>query len=359
MKDPLAINVPVQSPYSIYIGENVYEKFITKSIEGKQVFIVTNETVADYYLSSLKKLLTDFQVDVLILPDGEQYKTLESVEKIFDELLLHRHTRQTTLLALGGGVIGDMTGFAAACYLRGVKYLQLPTTLLAQVDSAIGGKTGVNHQYGKNMIGAFYQPAAVLSNTHVLATLPPRVFKEGFAEIMKYGLIHDADFFGWLEQNLDRLLARDKDLLAQVIYRSSQIKAHFVTQDEKEQGIRMLLNLGHTFGHAIENAVGYGQWLHGEAVGVGLLLAADLSCRLGWFEPSKVDRIKNLLIRLDLPTKCPPGITDEQLLQSMSRDKKNISNQLRLILLKEIGNAVIANDVSLKLVRETLQNYLQ
>lgn len=348
-----------QNQYSVYIGSGLLNQaeFLKQFISGKQLLIVTNATIASLYLQQFKNNFQGLQCDVVILPDGEQYKTLQTLNQIFDTLLQQKHHRNTTLFALGGGVIGDMTGFAAACYMRGVKYLQVPTTLLAQVDSAIGGKTGVNHPLGKNMIGAFYQPAAVIADIETLSSLPHRVFVEGIAEIIKYGLIQDAEFFDWLELNIDKLLQKDVTVLQQAIYRSGKIKASLIMADEKEQGVRALLNLGHTFGHAIENGLGYGQWLHGEAVGLGLLIAADLSSRLGWLNADVVARIKKLLIKIDLPIRLPEKLTVAQILELMSRDKKNINGHLRLIVLKGIGHAEINDQISSKIIEEVLQDY--
>lgn len=348
-----------QTHYPIYIGHNILEQkeLLLNHLAGDQILIVTNQTIAALYLEKLKSIIEQRQCDIVILPEGEQYKNLDTINKIFDSLLLHQHTRKTTLIALGGGVIGDMTGFAAACYMRGVRYIQIPTTLLSQVDSAIGGKTGVNHPFGKNMIGAFYQPSAVISDINTLSSLPKRVFGEGIAEIIKYGLIQDADFFVWLEQNISKLLQKDPIILQQAIQRSCKIKAAIVMADERESGIRILLNLGHTFGHAIENGLGYGAWLHGEAVGLGLLMAADLSVRLDWIKSEVAVRIKNLLIQIGLPVLLPSELSASKVLELMARDKKNIEGRLRLILLKGIGKAVVTEDVPIKMVQETIKAY--
>ncbi len=345
--------------YPIYIGEGLLQQaLIQPYIRGRQVCIVTNETVAPLYLASLQQTLDAFQVDVLVLPDGEQYKTLEYLNRIFDRLLERRHNRTTTLIALGGGVVGDMTGFAAACYQRGVNFIQVPTTLLAQVDSSVGGKTGVNHPLGKNMIGAFYQPQCVLIDTSVLGTLPARELSAGLAEVIKYGLIYDAAFFDWLEANMSRLAAGDADCLARAIYRSCEIKAEVVVQDEKESGIRALLNLGHTFGHAIEASQGYGNWLHGEAVAAGTLMAADLSRRLGWLNDAQFERISAIHIAAGLPVLPPASMSEDDFLSLMAVDKKVLDGQLRLVLLKSIGVGVVTSDFAPERLQETLRSRL-
>jgi 3-dehydroquinate synthase len=290
----------------------------------------------------------------VILPDGESFKTLDTLNLIFDALLEMRHNRTTTLIALGGGVIGDMTGFAAASYQRGVDFIQIPTTLLSQVDSSVGGKTGVNHPRGKNMIGAFYQPKAVLADTDVLKTLPKRELAAGLAEVIKYGLIYDVEFLAWLEQNIDGLNACDPELLAYAIKRSCEIKAEVVAQDERESGIRAILNLGHTFGHAIETEQGYGNWLHGEAVGAGMWMAADLSHRLGWISAGDLARTETLLRRANLPVRAPEDMSPERFIELMSLDKKVLDGRIRLVLLKQLGEAVVTDSADPDLLRETL-----
>lgn len=335
--------------YPIYIGAQLLAQsdLITPHISGKQICVVTNQTIAPLYLDQLKNAFAGLQVDTVILPDGEQYKTLEQMNSIFDVLLQHRHNRTTTLVALGGGVVGDMTGFAAASYQRGVDFIQIPTTLLAQVDSSVGGKTGVNHPLGKNMIGAFHQPRCVIADTDVLNTLPPREFSAGIAEVIKYGLICDAEFYVWLQRNIDELMARDASLLSEAIYRSCVNKAKVVAADEREGGLRAILNLGHTFGHAIETAQGYGEWLHGEAVAVGMLMAADFSARLGWIDSKSVDTLRDLLTRAKLPMRPPQGMSVDQFLSLMAVDKKVLDGQLRLVLLKSIGHAITTSDFPL------------
>ncbi|MDX9874058.1 MAG: 3-dehydroquinate synthase [Spongiibacteraceae bacterium] len=336
--------------YPIHIGGGLMQQgdLLRPFLRGRQVCIVSNETVAPLYLERLRAALpAEASVLDVILPDGEQYKNLQQLNTLFDALLEARHNRTTTLIALGGGVVGDMTGFGAACYQRGVDFIQVPTTLLAQVDSSVGGKTGVNHPLGKNMIGAFHQPRCVLIDTDVLDTLPSREFSAGLAEVIKYGLICNEPFYRWLQQNLDGLVARDKVLLAEAIYRSCEDKARVVAADEREGGLRAILNLGHTFGHAIETAQGYGQWLHGEAVAVGMLMAADLSARLGWLAQSDVAELRELLGRAGLPVSRPADMTVEQFLQLMAVDKKVLDGQLRLVLLKALGEAVVTSDFPL------------
>ena len=341
--------------YPIYIGEQLFAQVdIAGLIKGRQVMIVTNETIAPLYLSALRDQLPALQVDEVILPDGESFKTLDTLNLIFDALLEMRHIRTTTLIALGGGVIGDMTGFAAASYQRGVDFIQIPTTLLSQVDSSVGGKTGVNHPRGKNMIGAFYQPKAVLADTDVLKTLPKRELAAGLAEVIKYGLIYDVEFLAWLEQNIDGLNECDPELLAYAIKRSCEIKAEVVAQDERESGIRAILNLGHTFGHAIETEQGYGNWLHGEAVGAGMWMAADLSHRLGWISAGDLARTETLLRRANLPVRAPDDMSPERFIELMSLDKKVLDGRIRLVLLKQLGEAVVTDSADPDLLRATL-----
>lgn len=344
--------------YPIYIGEGLLADgdLIRPHLAGRQVCVVTNETVAPLYLEQVCTLLpASVQVTRVVLPDGEQYKTLDQLNTIFDALLRDRHNRSTTLIALGGGVVGDMTGFAAAVYQRGVAFIQIPTTLLSQVDSSVGGKTGVNHPLGKNMIGAFHQPRCVLADTGVLATLPAREFAAGIAEVIKYGLICSPDFYQWMQNNIDGLIARDRQLLAEAIHRSCADKARVVAADEREGGVRAILNLGHTFGHAIETAQGYGRWLHGEAVAVGMLLATDLSARIGWLAAGEVATLRQLLMRAALPVAVPRGMSAERFLELMAVDKKVVDGQLRLVLLKGIGDAVVTADFPLAELRACLE----
>jgi len=341
--------------YPIYIGSGLLDNpgLITPHIHGNQVLIVTNETVAPLYLARVEAVCSAYQCDVVVLPDGEAFKTLESVNSIFDALLNARHNRTTTLVALGGGVVGDITGFAAACYQRGVNFIQIPTTLLSQVDSSVGGKTGVNHAMGKNMIGAFHQPQCVIADTETLKTLPERELRAGFAEVIKYGLICDGEFFDWLEMNYDSVLSCNMAALAYTIERSCRNKSQVVALDERESGIRAILNLGHTFGHAIETAQGYGNWLHGEAVAAGMVMAADLSARLGWISVADAQRSRALIERAGLPALPPKNMTSQQFIDLMSVDKKVIDGALRLVLLTAIGDAVISSDFETQALLDT------
>jgi 3-dehydroquinate synthase len=344
--------------YPIYIGSDLLTEteLLVQHIRGNSVLVVTNTTVAPLYLAKLQATLDkqNRRHDCIILDDGEQYKTVATVEKIIDTLLRQRHDRQTTLIALGGGVVGDITGFAASIYQRGVNYIQIPTTLLSQVDSSVGGKTGVNHPLGKNMIGAFYQPQCVIADTDTINTLPARELSAGLAEVIKYGLIHDANFFDWLEQNIAQLLARDHQALCHAILVSCTIKAEIVADDERESGIRAILNLGHTFGHAIEASMGYGNWLHGEAVAAGMVMAADLSLRQQWIDETVKQRTIKLLEKSALPIKSPPQMTIEKFLDAMAIYKKTLNGRIKLILLKNMGEAVISSDYDRELLEQTL-----
>ncbi|MCC7516348.1 MAG: 3-dehydroquinate synthase [Pseudomonadales bacterium] len=346
---------------SVDLGERTYPIYIGCGLLGgapllksyatsQQVMIVTNDCVAPLYLSKVEQLFSGYHCNTVVLPDGERYKTLETINKIFDALLSNKHNRTTTLVALGGGVIGDMTGFAAACYQRGVSFIQIPTTLLAQVDSSVGGKTGVNHPLGKNMIGAFHQPSCVLIDVDTLNTLPDREYRAGMAEVIKYGLINDSDFFEWLLANVDALFRRDAGALIYAIQRSCANKARIVAADEKETGIRAWLNLGHTFGHAIEAWQAYKGFLHGEAVAIGMVLAAELSVQLGLLSPSCAERIVALLLRLELPVVQPEGMDAAAFIEFMQRDKKVLNGNLRFVLLDAIGSAVIRDDVPVEKV---------
>lgn len=345
--------------YPIYIGCDLLEmpELYVRHIKGKQVLIVTNETVAPLYLDTVLAQLKAYKSAQVILPDGEQHKSLDVLSHIFDTLLANKFGRSATLIALGGGVIGDMGGFAAACYQRGIPFIQIPTTLLAQVDSSVGGKTGVNHPLGKNMIGAFYQPQCVIADTNVFDTLDDRQLSAGLAEVIKYGLIRDAEFFCWLEDNMDALLARNKKALSYAIERSCINKAEVVAEDETESGVRATLNLGHTFGHAIETGMGYGEYLHGEAVAIGTCQAADLSRRKGWLTDSNVERIIALFKKARLPVNPPGELSPGQFLELMSVDKKNVDGEIRLILLKTIGEATLSIGVDEKLLQSTLESY--
>jgi 3-dehydroquinate synthase len=344
--------------YPIHIGPSLITQadLILPHLMRKQVAIVTNTTVAPLYLEKLAKPLRDAGVGIIeiILPDGEAYKNSDTLNLIYDALLKNRCERSTTLIALGGGVIGDLTGYAAATYLRGVPFIQIPTTLLSQVDSSVGGKTGINHPLGKNMIGAFYQPKVVLADIDTLQTLPKRELSAGVAEVIKYGLIRDADFFDWLETNIDKLMVLDESVTMYAIYRSCKNKAEVVAADEHEAGERALLNLGHTFGHAIENAMGYGVWLHGEAVAAGTMLAADLSQRMGWLNDLEVKRMHALLTASSLPLRAP-NLGFEKYLNLMQSDKKVSDGKIRLVLQQGIGKAVITSDYDADKLKQTLE----
>ena len=327
--------------YPIIIGAGLLDEGfnLAEHLGGEDCLIVSNDTVAPLYLDRLKSCLPGKRTGELTLPDGEAFKTLTAVEKILDELVSARAARDTTVIALGGGVVGDIAGFAAACYMRGVDFIQVPTTLLAQVDSSVGGKTGVNHPGGKNLIGAFHQPNIVLIDTDTLSTLPDREFCAGLAEVIKYGAIVDEQFFEWLEGNMPALLDRDADALAHAIRRSCELKAEVVAEDEREAGKRALLNFGHTFGHAIENSLGYGEWLHGEAVAVGMIMAAAMS----GIAESEQARLRSLLRAAGLPVE-PPNVGADRLVNAMSLDKKVLASRLRFILLKRIGSAYVTTD---------------
>ncbi len=343
--------------YPIYIGRELFadSDLLARHVHGKQVAIVSNETVAPLYVDRVRDALASAAlVSEIVLPDGEQYKTLEHLQQIFDRLLQDGHNRSTTLIAVGGGVVGDMTGFAAACYQRGVNFIQVPTTLLSQVDSSVGGKTGVNHPLGKNMIGAFYQPQCVLIDIDTLQSLPERELAAGLAEVVKYGLIGDEPFYRWLHEHMPNLLAREEAALAEAIERSCANKAAVVAADEREGGIRAILNFGHTFGHAIETAQGYGNWLHGEAVAVGMCLAMRLSAALGSISEAEVLAFEQLLKRIPLPTEAPDDMTADQFLQLMGRDKKVIDGELRLVLLEAIGRAVVTADTPISEIEKVL-----
>lgn len=343
--------------YPIHIGSGLLgsAELLQAHVPHKRAAIISNTTVAPLYLGRLQHTLQAAGVSsvAVILPDGEEYKNAETLNLIYDALLKNRCERSTPLIALGGGVIGDMTGFAAATYLRGVPFIQIPTTLLAQVDSSVGGKTGINHPLGKNMIGAFYQPQLVLADTDTLDTLPDNELSAGLAEVIKYGLIRDLPFLEWLEQNIGKLLARDTAALQYAIARSCRNKAEVVAADERESGERALLNLGHTFGHAIESGMGYGNWLHGEGVAAGTVMAADLSQRLGWIGAQDVARIRKLFGRAGLPV-VAPDLGADRYLELMGLDKKVEGGKLRFVLLKQIGRAVVYGDVPPVLLQQTI-----
>jgi 3-dehydroquinate synthase len=342
--------------YPIYIGSGLLEKpdLYRPHLRARQVMIVTNETVAPLYLGRVRAALAGTNLETVVLPDGEVYKTQDVLNRVYDALLAGRFGRDCTLIALGGGVVGDMAGFAAACYQRGVDFIQIPTTLLAQVDSSVGGKTGINHPLGKNMIGAFHQPRAVIADTATLDTLPDRELSAGLAEVIKYGLIRDPDFFDWIESHLVALRSRDRGALGEAIRRSCEDKSEVVAADERESGIRALLNFGHTFGHAIETGAGYGNWLHGEAVGAGMCMAADLSSRLGWIGAGDLARIRGVVAQAGLPVDPPQGLSEERFLELMAVDKKVLEGRLRLVLLRGIGDACVTDDFDPALLRATL-----
>ena len=345
--------------YPIYIGSGLIGRanLYSPHIDGHQVMIVTNETVAPLYLETVQQAVADFEVHTTVLPDGEQYKSMDTLNSIFDSLLTARCDRRTTVIALGGGVVGDIGGFAAACYQRGIGLIQVPTTLLAQVDSSVGGKTAVNHAQAKNMIGAFYQPRAVIADTDTLLSLADRELAAGVAEVIKYGLIRDADFFEWLEVNMDALLRRDPDTLMFAIERSCRNKAQVVAADEREQGDRALLNLGHTFAHAIETATGYNTWLHGEAVATGIVMATDLSFRLQHIGEAEYQRVSHLIEGAQLPQTPPADISPQQFLTHMALDKKVAQGNIRLVLLKRIGQAYLADAYPPAKLMETLERF--
>ena len=346
--------------YPIFIGEGLLQQpdLLAPYITGQKVCIVSNRTVADLYLERLQSQLAGYQVSTVLIEDGEQYKNMDSFNRIIDHLLAQKVDRKSTVIALGGGVIGDLSGYAAASCLRGINFIQMPTTLLAQVDSSVGGKTGVNHQQGKNLIGAFYQPSCVVADIDSLSTLTQREFAAGMAEVIKYGLIRDAGFFDWLETNAEAIKVHDKDKLTHIVARSCEIKADVVSQDEKEAGLRAILNYGHTFGHTIEAAMGYKDWLHGEAISAGMVMASNLSLSLGALSGQTVQRIKNLFQAFSLPIDPPSSMTTAQMKELMLHDKKTINAQVRLILLHELGNAYVSGDYSPELLEKTISDAL-
>ncbi len=346
--------------YPILIGDDLLSRsdLLRQHVTARDILIVSNTTVAPLYLDTLAASLRPARIVEAILPDGEAHKTLANVARLMDVLVANRFGRDCTVVALGGGVVGDMAGFAAACYQRGVAYVQVPTTLLAQVDSSVGGKTGVNHPGGKNLIGAFHQPVVVLADTRTLRSLPLRELRAGLAEVIKYGLICDAAFFAWLETHIEELLAGDPAALAHVIHRSCEIKAEIVGRDEREQADRAFLNLGHTFGHAVESATGYTQWLHGEAIGTGLLMAAAMSRECGLIGAQEVTRVQSLVARAGLPTRID-AVSPETALEHMRMDKKVQSGRIRLILLRKIGDAVMTADYSESALDRTLREFFR
>jgi 3-dehydroquinate synthase len=344
--------------YPILIGDSLLgdAALLGRHLPARDLLLVSNTTVAPLYADRVRASLGDRRIVDVRLPDGEQYKTLEYLARVLDVLVANRFARDSVVLALGGGVIGDLAGFAAACYQRGIAFAQLPTTLLAQVDSSVGGKTGVNHPGGKNMIGAFHQPIAVFADTATLRTLPIRELRAGLAEVVKYGLIFDLPFLAWIEKNVDALLALDPAALAHAIHRSCELKAEVVRRDERETGDRALLNLGHTFGHAIETVTGYTEWLHGEAVATGMVIAADMSARLGMLPASDVQRVKDLLQRIGLPVEAP-RFGAQRALDCMRVDKKVKSGRIRLVLLEQLGAARFTADYADDALASTLATH--
>tara|TARA_Y100000994_G_scaffold233352_1_gene221318 strand:- start:500 stop:1597 length:1098 start_codon:yes stop_codon:yes gene_type:complete len=341
--------------YPIHIGEGILasERLLQPAIVGKQVAIITNEIIEPLYLDDLLGALRSYKVDVHVLRDGEEFKTIETFNQIIDFLISKKHGRSTTIIALGGGVVGDVTGFAASAFQRGVNYIQIPTTLLAQVDSSVGGKTAINHSKGKNLVGAFYQPRAVIADISVLETLSSRDFGAGLAEVIKYGVIFDHPFFSWVQDSSKELLKRDPAALALAIRKSCEIKAQVVARDEREAGIRAILNFGHTFGHAIEAMTEYTEYLHGEAVAIGMTMAADISSRLGYLSGDQAKQIKTTIADAGLPT-TPPDFPIKDWLNTMGMDKKVVDGELRLVLAEEIGKAFVAAHVDQEVLRETL-----
>ncbi len=342
--------------YPIYIGAGLLPQLaqLLPPLKGKQVLVVTNTTIAPLYLDVVMAGLQGYQVSSVILPDGEQFKTLDTLNLVYTALLENRHSRNTTLVALGGGVIGDITGFAAASYQRGVDFIQIPTTLLSQVDSSVGGKTGVNHVLGKNMIGAFHQPKAVIADTDTLGTLPGRELSAGIAEVIKYGFIRDPQFLTWIEDNMAALLDCGTEALTYAIKRSCQVKAEVVSEDEREGGVRAILNFGHTFGHAIEAAQGYGAWLHGEAVAAGMVMALQLSHKEGYISAEEAKRGEAIIAAGKLPVRGPADMAADLYLEKMAVDKKNVDANIRLVLLNQIGSAIVSGKFSQDLLRATL-----
>ena len=354
------INVSLKSrSYPIYIGDEVLadSQLISSAIDSNQVIIVTDSNVAKLYLKTVKQHFLKNECHTFILSPGEKSKNFVELERLLSFMLENNTNRRATLIALGGGVVGDLAGFAAATYQRGINYIQMPTTLPAQVDSSVGGKTAINLPLGKNMVGAFYQPQAVFIDTSTLKTLPNREFNAGMAEVIKYGLINDAEFLDWIENHITDILALKNNTLNYIVQRSCENKAKIVSIDELEQGVRTILNLGHTFGHAIETALGYGNWLHGEAVAAGTMMALSMSWRLGFLHKEQIEGIKSLLIRLSLPIAAPAQITPQQFIAHMSKDKKNIDGNIRLVLLKNIGAAFVTSDYLKEVLLETLENH--
>lgn len=344
-----SLNVSLdERSYPIHIDSGLLSdsNLLSKYIRGKRVCIISNDIVAPLYLDTIKESLSQFEVDEIILEDGEASKNLTNFEKVMAHMLEKGHGRDSTIIALGGGVTGDLSGFAAACYQRGIDFIQIPTTLLSQVDSSVGGKTAVNHPLGKNMIGAFYQPKAVFIDLDTLKTLPAREFAAGMAEVIKYGVLADREFFDWLIANKQAIKQKDTAFLAKMIEHCCAIKADIVARDEKESGVRAHLNLGHTFGHAIEAELGYGAWLHGEAVATGMVMASQLACDLGLVDEADVTLVTQLIEEFELPVLAPASMSVEDFVRHMRRDKKNLNGNIRLILPVKIGQCDIFDDVT-------------
>ena len=342
--------------YPIHIGAGLIGRaeLYRDYLSGGSAAIVTNDVVGPLYLEEVKKALHGARVTEIVVPDGEQAKGWETLQRVFDALLAARCGRDTLLVALGGGVVGDLAGFAAAVYQRGIDFVQVPTTLLAQVDASVGGKTAVNHARGKNMIGAFHQPLAVIGDVATLATLPEREVRAGIAEVLKHGFILDAEFVSWLEANVERLVARDSDALVHAVRRSCELKARVVAADEREAGLRAILNFGHTFGHAIEAGIGYGEWLHGEAVGAGMVMAAELSARAGLIGEIDVRRVRSLVRRAGLPVEGPP-LPWDRYLELMAIDKKAARGRVRFVVLEAVGRAALRDELGEPLVRAAIE----
>ena len=355
MMQSLTVDLGERS-YPILVGGDLLgaTQSVRQFVKGKQVVVVSNPTVADLYADNLLSSLSDLQADLCLVDDGEQHKTLATYNTVLDFLFARGHNRSTTVVALGGGVVGDLAGFVAATYQRGVAFVQVPTTLLAQVDSSVGGKTAVNHPVGKNLVGAFYQPQAVLADISVLRTLPARELRAGLAEVIKYGLIAERAFFDFVVERADDLLSLDQAALTEAVLRSCAAKARVVQEDEREGGRRMILNFGHTFGHAIEKLLGFGEMLHGEAVGLGMVMAADLSWRMGLLHQEEALEVKRAIAALQLPTQMPQGLHQADMLDAFSMDKKTVDGKLRFILISRIGEAVISDQVNRELLVETL-----
>lgn len=355
LRERLAVRLGDGRSYPIVLGSGLLDTAgLLDPFVGSQVLVVSNAAVAEHYLESVRASLSaDRVVDVALIGDGERFKTLDTYASILDELVAKRHSRATTVVALGGGVVGDVAGFAAATYQRGVGLVQIPTTLLAQVDSSVGGKTAVNHATGKNLIGAFYQPRAVVADVDVLATLPDREFRAGLAEVVKYGVIADARFFAWLERSMDALLRREAAPLIEAVRRSCEIKAEVVALDEREEGRRAILNFGHTFGHAIEAETGYDTYLHGEAVAIGMTMAASLSARLGRMPAADVQRLRDLLVGAGLPT-APSGVDARAVLTTMGMDKKALDGRIRLVLCDGLGSVSVTGDTPTPLILDAI-----